>query len=101
MSSIPRYELYFSTKMGDTYLGDSLDFLAGPSSDSMDLVCTTLPSALLRKKAYGNVAGSEYIEWFMQFALPADFTPAALGTVHPEEYPNRSFRTRHLLSGSV
>ena len=35
---------------------------------SVDLICTSPPFALLRKKAYGNVHADDYIEWFMQFA---------------------------------
>ena len=44
------------------------ELLADIPPGSIDLICTSPPFALLRKKAYGNVDASEYIEWFMQFA---------------------------------
>ena len=59
---------YFATKHGQAYLGDSLKLLKNVKSDSIDLICTSPPFALLRKKAYGNVHANEYVEWFMQFA---------------------------------
>jgi site-specific DNA-methyltransferase (cytosine-N4-specific) len=59
---------FYSTELGKAYLGDSLDLLDEVADHSVDLICTSPPFALLRKKAYGNVHASEYIEWFMQFA---------------------------------
>jgi DNA modification methylase len=59
---------YFSTNLGNAYLGDSLKLLPKIPSCSIDLICTSPPFALLRQKAYGNVHATEYIEWFMQFA---------------------------------
>jgi site-specific DNA-methyltransferase (cytosine-N4-specific) len=59
---------YFSTKLGSAYLGDSLKLLPKIPSESIDLICTSPPFALLRQKAYGNVHADEYVEWFMQFA---------------------------------
>jgi site-specific DNA-methyltransferase (cytosine-N4-specific) len=38
------------------------------ASDSISLVFTSPPFALRRQKAYGNVAATEYIEWFWPFA---------------------------------
>ncbi len=37
--------------------------------DSVALVMTSPPFALRRQKAYGNVAASEYVEWFWPFAV--------------------------------
>jgi len=59
---------YFSTERGAAYLGDSLELLPKIPSQSVDLICTSPPFALLRKKAYGNVHSHEYVEWFLQFA---------------------------------
>lgn len=53
---------------GATYLGDSLVLLDSVPDDSVDLVVTSPPFALTRKKAYGNEAEAEYIEWFLPFA---------------------------------
>jgi len=59
---------YFSTELGSAYLGDSLALLPRIESTSIDLICTSPPFALRRKKAYGNVSAKEYVPWFMQFA---------------------------------
>ena len=59
---------YFRTHLGNAYLGDSLELLPKLAPQSVDLICTSPPFALLRKKAYGNVNADEYIDWFMHFA---------------------------------
>ncbi len=59
---------YFSTVRGNAFLGDSLALLPQLPDQSVDLICTSPPFALLRKKAYGNVHADDYIEWFIQFA---------------------------------
>ena len=66
--NIPCKNPYFSTPLGDAYLGDALELLPNIQAQSIDLICTSPPFALLRKKAYGNVHADEYNEWFMQFA---------------------------------
>jgi DNA modification methylase len=53
---------------GATYLGDSFTLLDTIPDDSVDLVVTSPPFALTRKKAYGNEAEAEYIDWFLPFA---------------------------------
>ncbi|MEL6445876.1 MAG: site-specific DNA-methyltransferase [Bacteroidota bacterium] len=35
---------------------------------SVNLICTSPPFALLRQKKYGNVSAQEYVDWFMPFA---------------------------------
>lgn len=55
-------------KYGAAYLGDSRELMARVPESSVDLVITSPPFALTRKKAYGNEAASEYLEWFMPFA---------------------------------
>ena len=59
---------YYKTDYGQAYLGNSIDLLKKISTSSIDLICTSPPFALLRQKAYGNVAAHEYIDWFMQFS---------------------------------
>jgi site-specific DNA-methyltransferase (cytosine-N4-specific) len=59
---------YYSTKLGSTYLGDSLQLIKDVESGTVDLICTSPPFALLRQKAYGNVSSHEYVEWFKTFA---------------------------------
>lgn len=60
--------LYYSTRMGDAFLGDSLELIKRLPDESVNLICTSPPFALLRQKSYGNVASHEYVEWFLQFA---------------------------------
>lgn len=59
---------FYSTRNGHAYLGDSLNLLKKVRDESVDLICTSPPFALLRQKSYGNVTSREYVEWFMQFA---------------------------------
>ena len=58
----------YTTKYGTQYNGNSLDFLKSLDNDSIDLVMTSPPFALLRKKEYGNEDQHEYIKWLTQFA---------------------------------
>jgi DNA modification methylase len=59
---------FYSTHSGAAYLGDSLDLIKKLPDESVNLICTSPPFALLRQKSYGNVASHEYVEWFLQFA---------------------------------
>jgi SAM-dependent methyltransferase len=58
---------YHKTKLGSMVLGDSLDYLAGQKARSVDLIVTSPPFGLVRKKDYGNVESHEYLEWFKPF----------------------------------
>lgn len=58
--------LYFTSK-GKAYVGDALHLLRQIPDASIDLVMTSPPFALQRKKAYGNVEESEYIDWILPF----------------------------------
>lgn len=57
----------YKTNLGQCICGDSLDLLAGLTDDSVDLVITSPPFALQRKKAYGNEEQNEYVDWLAQF----------------------------------
>ena len=46
---------YYETKFGAAYLGNSLELIANIPDESIDLICTSPPFALVRKKEYGNV----------------------------------------------
>ncbi len=59
----------YATSLGRCIEGDSLDVLRKLPDNSVDLVLTSPPFALRRRKAYGNVDPSEYIEWFWPFAV--------------------------------
>lgn len=58
---------YYRTPLGEAYLGDANIVLKDIPSQSVNLIVTSPPYALKRKKQYGNVEDTEYIEWFMTF----------------------------------
>lgn len=59
---------YYSTKYGAAYLGDSLNLIEKIPENSINLIITSPPFALTRKKEYGNESADKYIEWFLPFA---------------------------------
>ena len=59
---------YFKTKSGKMLLGDSLDVLRSMKDGSVDLIMTSPPFGLVRKKEYGNVDADGYVDWFRSFA---------------------------------
>jgi site-specific DNA-methyltransferase (cytosine-N4-specific) len=58
----------YATRFGRAYLADAVDLLDALPAESVDLVLTSPPFALRRKKAYGNVTQAEYADWFAPFA---------------------------------
>jgi DNA modification methylase len=58
---------YYQTDSGAAYLGDSLELMAFLPDKSVNLIVTSPPFALTRKKEYGNKSAEEYVEWFMEF----------------------------------
>ena len=60
------YELYF-TRFGRAYVGDSKELLASLNDNSVDLLITSPPFALQRKKEYGNKDQDEYVDWLIDF----------------------------------
>jgi site-specific DNA-methyltransferase (cytosine-N4-specific) len=60
---------YHETKGGVIVLGDSLEYMAGIRPESVDLIVTSPPFGLVRKKDYGNVESHEYVDWFKQFGV--------------------------------
>jgi site-specific DNA-methyltransferase (cytosine-N4-specific) len=63
-----RRQPYYTTRLGAAYLGNSLKLMAELPNESVDLICTSPPFALVRKKEYGNVDATEYVRWFHSFA---------------------------------
>jgi DNA modification methylase len=57
----------YVTAWGEAYCGDSLDLLPLLPSASIDLVLTSPPFALQRKKEYGNKDEAAYIDWLTAF----------------------------------
>jgi DNA modification methylase len=59
----------YSTENGECYCANSLDMLEQMPDNSINLVITSPPFALQRKKEYGNESQEDYVEWISQFAL--------------------------------
>lgn len=59
---------FYTTRCGAAYLGDSLEYLRQMPDNTVDLIMTSPPFALERKKEYGNVSAEDYIQWFLTFA---------------------------------
>ena len=57
----------FETALGQACVGDSIELLHSLPDESVNLVVTSPPFALQRKKEYGNAEQHEYIEWLSQF----------------------------------
>jgi DNA modification methylase len=64
----PTFLPAYTTSHGQAYQADALDLLPQLPDDSVSLVLTSPPFALRRKKAYGNVAATEYVNWLWPFA---------------------------------
>jgi DNA modification methylase len=60
----PAYE----TELGRCHHADAIDVLRSLDADSVDLVLTSPPYALRRKKRYGNASARQYLDWFLPFA---------------------------------
>ena len=59
----------YKTYCGRAYVGDALQLLACLPDESIDLVLTSPPFALQRKKEYGNQEQDEYVDWLLQFGV--------------------------------
>lgn len=68
-SASPAATEYFRAKHGSIFLGDSLKVLKEHvEPKTVDLIMTSPPFGLVRKKDYGNVDSHEYLDWFRPFA---------------------------------
>jgi len=57
----------YKTNSGKAYVGDSLELLNCLPAESVNLVITSPPFALQRKKKYGNESQEDYVDWLMAF----------------------------------
>src|SRR5689334_12097033 len=58
-----------STQLGKAYCGDSAQIMKQVIRDSsVDLIMTSPPFGLVRKKDYGNEDADRYVAWFEKFA---------------------------------
>jgi site-specific DNA-methyltransferase (cytosine-N4-specific) len=60
---------HYKTVFGSAYLGDAFHLMQCLPDESIDLIMTSPPFALQRKKEYGNVNAEDYVAWFMPFAF--------------------------------
>lgn len=58
----------FKTQYGRAYCMDSRELMKAIPDESIDLIVTSPPYALVKKKEYGNEEADTYIPWFMEFA---------------------------------
>jgi site-specific DNA-methyltransferase (cytosine-N4-specific) len=62
-------ELVYKTMHGEAWTGDAAEALRELcADDSIDLIVTSPPFALLNKKDYGNESQDDYVRWFQPFA---------------------------------
>jgi len=64
---LPRQFHVYGTASGLQVCADSLEILARLPSNSVDLVITSPPFALLRQKSYGNEDQDSYVSWLSEF----------------------------------
>lgn len=70
-ATTPRRNTLYWTDLGRQVCGDSREMLSLLPSASVDLIVTSPPFALLRKKSYGNEDQSEYVAWLSEFGRAA------------------------------
>lgn len=65
---LPNKEALYETRLGAAYVGDSLELMKSVDDESVDLIVTSPPFALVRQKKYGNVEPEQYATYFAPFA---------------------------------
>jgi DNA modification methylase len=70
-------DVLYGTHLGAQLVGDSQALLALLPEESVDLIVTSPPFALLREKSYGNESQAAYVQWL------AGFGKAALRVLKP------------------
>jgi site-specific DNA-methyltransferase (cytosine-N4-specific) len=68
LTTVKGHEPVYRTSLGEAYCGDSLVLLDALPEKSVNLVVTSPPFALQRKKEYGNKEQAEYVDWLAEFA---------------------------------
>ena len=60
---------YYKTDLGMSYCGDFIETISKLKCDGQfQLILTSPPFPLNKKKKYGNMEGQEYIEWIKSLA---------------------------------
>jgi site-specific DNA-methyltransferase (cytosine-N4-specific) len=101
---IRRPKPYYSQSLGSAFLGDSRALVSEVQDESVNLILTSPPFALTRKKAYGNKSSDEYVEWFLGYAedfrrilTPDGSLVIDLGGAYLPGFPTRSLYQYELL----
>jgi site-specific DNA-methyltransferase (cytosine-N4-specific) len=68
---IPEYKQVYKTRKGMQICEDSLETLRALPDESIDLIMTSPPFALLRQKKYGNEKQDDYVQWLSEFGKEA------------------------------
>jgi len=67
--SYGKLQTAFSTELGRIYHGNSLQYLHHKAeANSVNLIVTSPPFGLIKKKSYGNEDAVAYLNWFRPFA---------------------------------
>ncbi len=61
----------YRTSLGAAFCADSREFLSVLRPESVDLIVTSPPFALLRQKSYGNTSQEDYVAWLLEFGQRA------------------------------
>ncbi len=67
----PNLHTIYSTQHGQQVVGDSRELLPRLPGESIDLLFTSPPFALLRQKSYGNEEQADYVDWLVAFGRAA------------------------------
>ena len=89
---------YYMTKLGYAYLGDAYDLCSRLPDESVNLIVTSPPFALVTKKRYGNRPADRYQAWFSDFSRQFERILAKKGSLvlHVGGSWNRGLPTRTL-----
>lgn len=67
--SLSKFKPYYNSQHGFMIHGDALNVMREMADESVDLIMTSPPFGLVRKKTYGNVDSDEYVAWFRDFGV--------------------------------
>lgn len=74
------YNPVYRTQLGLQVCGDSRSVLSSLGDETVDLIVTSPPFALLRQKRYGNEEQSAYVDWLTEFGQAAHRVLKATGS---------------------
>lgn len=90
LSQISEHRGFHETKLGRIIHGDCLDVLEECGNHSVNLIMTSPPFGLVRKKDYGNVEADKYLDWFRPFAADNGSLVIDIGGAWNKGYPTRN-----------